>query len=71
MAEAITTLQTRKNSTNHRVLHSLVTIVKELELVGGNSQAIPRLCLLLYAILFEYKILIAIHHQKLRPWPEA
>ena len=28
---------------------------KELELVG-DSQVIPRLCLLLYAILFEYNI---------------
>ena len=29
--------------------------MKELELVG-DSQVIPRLCLLLYAILFEYNI---------------
>ena len=29
--------------------------MKELELVG-DSQVIPRLCLLLYAILFEYYI---------------
>ena len=57
MAEAITTIQTQKNSINHRVLYSPPIILKQkLELVG-DFQVTPRLCLPLYAILLDYNII--------------
>ena len=40
MAEAITMIQTRKNSINHRVFHSLLIIIVELELFFSDSQAL-------------------------------
>ena len=39
-AEAITTIQTPKNSINHRVVHSLLIVIVELELFFSDSQAL-------------------------------
>ena len=40
MAEGITTIQTRKKSTNHWVLYSLLIVIVELELFCSDSQAL-------------------------------
>ena len=48
--EAVTTIQTRKNSINHWLLHSPLIVVKKPEQVSGGSQVTPHLCLPLYAI---------------------
>ena len=40
MAEAITIIQTRKNSINHWVLHSVLIVILALELFLGDSQAL-------------------------------
>ena len=48
-AEAITTIQTRQNSINHRVLHSLLIVIVELELFFSDCQA-HRCLIMLYAI---------------------
>ena len=48
--EAVTTIQTRKNSINHWLLHSPLIVVKKPELVSGDSQVTPHLYLPLYAI---------------------
>ena len=40
MAEAIATVQTRKNSINHWVLYSLLIVIVELELFCSDSQAL-------------------------------
>ena len=39
-AEAITTIQMPKSSINHRVVHSLLIVIVELELFFSNSQAL-------------------------------
>ena len=51
--EAITTIQMWKNSINHWVLYSPLIVLKERT---QTSWRFPHLCLLLYAILFEYNI---------------
>ena len=61
--EAITTIQTRKNSINHRVWHSPLIVIVELELFFSDSQALRCQCLVLYAILLEYNII----HSKYAP----
>jgi len=52
-AEAITIIQTQKNSINHWVLHSLLIVIIELELFFSDSQALRCQYLVLYAILLE------------------
>ena len=54
MVEAITVIQTRKNSTNHWVLHSLPIVIITLEPFFSDSQALRSYTyLVLYAILLE------------------
>ena len=50
-AKATTMIQTPKSSINHRVVHSLLIVIVELELFFSNSQALQ--CLVLDAILLE------------------
>jgi len=53
MAEAITTIQSRKNIINHRVLHSPLIDLKELGLVGDFQNSHVLICLPLYTIFLK------------------
>ena len=68
-AEAITTIQTRKNAINHWILHSLLIVILALELFFRDSQALRCQYLVLYAILLAWiTLFIACTPQ---PRPEA
>ena len=52
-AEAITTIQSRKNFINHRVLHSPPIARKELGMVGEFQNSNVLVCLSIYAIFLN------------------
>ena len=55
----MTTIQTRKNGTNHWVLHSLFIVIIALELFFSDSQALRCQYLVLFAILLDSMYVVA------------
>ena len=81
-AEAITTIQSRKNIINHRVLHSPPIARKELGMVGEFQDSHVLVCLPIYTIFLnktvtssagsnEARVDNIIHTMYIRPRPEA